>query len=435
MKHMKGGCRPNPWLAWLAAAVVACGAGARAELRGHGGPVRAVAITPDGRTAVSGSFDQSVIVWSIDGETALEVLRFHAGSVNAAVALADDRFATGGEDGRIALWRRGQSSPAGLIGGHAGPIAALAVSPDGRLLASASWDETVRVTDLADGRQREFAGHQGNVNGVSFTPDGRSVVSAGYDATLRIWPLDGGATPVVARLATPLHGVGAFGEEILTAGGDGRIYAVDPDGRVSREFPAHLTPITALAFSRDGRLLASAGIKGQVVVLERATGRVVIRLGETGAPAWSLAFTPDGRELLVGGGDRLIRRWNVSTGRLLGAAALPDDEPAIAAADERGARVFRACAACHTLTPDGGNRAGPTLFGVFGRRIATAPGYNYSEALRRLDIVWTAETVARLFEIGPNTYTPGTKMPEQTIGSAEDRAALVRFLEQATTRR
>ena len=79
--------------------------------------------------------------------------------------------------------------------------------------------------------------------------------------------------------------------------------------------------------------------------------------------------------------------------------------------DDPGAQVFRACVACHTLTPDEGNRAGPTLGGIFGRRIATAPGYNFSEALKRLDIVWTPETVSRLFEIGPQA----------------DHGALIRF--------
>ena len=67
-----------------------------------------------------------------------------------------------------------------------------------------------------------------------------------------------------------------------------------------------------------------------------------------------------------------------------------------------------------------------------GFRIATAPGYAYSEAFRTMDIVWTKETVAKLFEIGPNAYTPGTKMPEQTISSAEDRQALVDWLEKVT---
>jgi cytochrome c len=88
--------------------------------------------------------------------------------------------------------------------------------------------------------------------------------------------------------------------------------------------------------------------------------------------------------------------------------------------------------ACHALAPDQGNRAGPTLAGLFGRRIATLPGYNFSEPLKKLDIVWTPETVAKLFEIGPAAYTPGTKMPEQLITSEDDRRALVQFLERAT---
>jgi len=92
--------------------------------------------------------------------------------------------------------------------------------------------------------------------------------------------------------------------------------------------------------------------------------------------------------------------------------------------------VFRACVACHTLSAEEGPRAGPTLAGIFGRKIATLPGYNFSDALKKLNIVWTPETVSKLFELGPMTYTPGTKMPEQRIGSAEDRAALMGFLEK-----
>jgi cytochrome c len=100
--------------------------------------------------------------------------------------------------------------------------------------------------------------------------------------------------------------------------------------------------------------------------------------------------------------------------------------------DHPGARVFAACRACHALGAGEGPRAGPTLHGVFGRRIATAPDYAYSQALKWLDIVWTPETVSRLFEVGPSVMTPGTKMPEQRILDPADRAALVGFLERAT---
>src|SRR6185295_12016061 len=99
-----------------------------------------------------------------------------------------------------------------------------------------------------------------------------------------------------------------------------------------------------------------------------------------------------------------------------------------------GAQVFKACIACHTLRASEGPRAGPTLDGIFGRRIATLPGYDFSPGLKKLDIVWTPETLSKLFEVGPAAYTPGTKMPEQRVNSAEDRKALIEFLEKATNK-
>jgi cytochrome c len=108
-------------------------------------------------------------------------------------------------------------------------------------------------------------------------------------------------------------------------------------------------------------------------------------------------------------------------------------DPLAAYEGDPGAQVFRACVACHTLKADQGPRAGPTLSGVFGRRIATLPGYDFSPALKKLDIIWTPETVSKLFELGPSIYTPGTKMPEQRLGAA-DMAALVKFLQKATRR-
>lgn len=405
---------------------------AHAELRGHGGPVRALAVSPDGRLAMSGGFDQSSILWDLDQGAALKVFRFHDGAVNAVAALRDGRFATGGEDGRIALWRVGRDSPDQVIAAHEAPVVGLAVSPDGALLASASWDGTARVTALSGGGVRVLAGHQGNVNGVAFLPDGRPV-TAGYDATLRIWPKDEGS-PTVHQLTTPLNAVAAAPDgQIAVAGADGAVRLVQPDGAIVSTVETGPTPVIALSLSPDGSRVAAASIGGSVALIGRTEGKIAFTLVGPGLPVWSLAFRPDGDELLTGGTDRLVRRWSMRTGEHIGPVMLsrPDDV-LTQFRGERGAEVFQACAACHTLTPEGGNRAGPTLHGVFGRRIASLPGYNFSPALKERDIVWNAETIAKLFEIGPSRYTPGTKMPEQVIGSAEDRQALVRFLEKAT---
>jgi len=193
------------------------------------------------------------------------------------------------------------------------------------------------------------------------------------------------------------------------------------------------TPIISLAVSGDGKFVAAAGIRGSVTIIERAARKLARTLVGPGLPVWSVVFMPDSRTMLTGGADRMVRRWDATTGEPVGSLAMgaPED-PLAAYAGDPGADVFRACVACHTLSKDEGNRAGPTLAGLFGRRIATLPGYNFSDALKKLDIVWTPQTVAKLFEIGPAAYTPGTKMPEQRIGSAADRKALTDFLEKAT---
>ncbi len=403
-----------------------------AEWRGHGGPVRALAISPDGSRIMSGSFDQSAILWAPDQEAALAILRFHAGAVNAVAALPDERFATAGEDGRIAIWRGAEPIPVVVLEAHGGPIVGLAASPDGEAIASASWDGTARMTPLRGGPARVLEGHRGNVNAVAFSSEGR-LVTAGYDATLRIWPKEDGAGPLVITTPTPLNGVVAAPEgEIVTAGADGVVRIVTADGQVRAAIETQPSPIVALGVSRDGAKIAAANIGGAVAIIDRSAAKIAFSLVGPGPPVWAIAFTPDGRELLTGGGDGVVRRWNARSGEPVGAVATGRSSHSVASEEDRGARVFQACAVCHTLSPDGGNRAGPSLHGVIGRRIATLPGYAFSDALTHLDIVWTPATISRLFEIGPSRFTPGTKMPEQIIVNVDDRAALTRFLERAS---
>jgi len=280
---------------------------------------------------------------------------------------------------------------------------------------------------------RRFEGHQGNVNGVVFSRDGRMLISAGYDATLRLTPLDGVA-PRVIKLASPLNALAmAPLGEIAAGGADGSVFLLTQDGVLRLQIEAAEAPVIALAFSPDGARLAVAGPRGGIGVFEVASGKPVFTLNGPGLPVWSLGFTPDGRQILTGGSDRLLRRWDARTGDHLGPAALERPADPVAGLEGgRGAEVFRACVACHTLSPDGGQRAGPTLHGVIGRRIGSLPGYAYSSGFADHDIIWSKETIGRLFELGPAAYTPGTKMPEQRVTSSEDRAALVEFLESAS---
>lgn len=405
-----------------------------AQLKGHGGPIKSIAVSADGLFAISGSFDTSAIRWSLAKNTAEQVLRFHESAVNAVVVIPGGKLATGGEDGQVAIWNDGQPSPTTILKGHTAPVVALAASPDGKWIASASWDRSIRLTPVAGGETKVLQGHQDNVNAIAFTPDGRALVSAGYDLTVRVWPLAKLESPVTTQVPSPLNSIAIANDgEIVVAGADGKVYFLSPTGDVQGFVQAAERPIISLAASADGRFVAAAAIAGSVAIIERKDRKVLRTLVGPGLPVWSAVFTPDSKTLITGGNDRLVRRWNPENGEHLGEVAMRGPDNVLSAFEgDRGAEVYKACVACHTLSPDEGNRAGPTLHGIFGRKIATLPGYQFSDALKKMDIVWTPETVAKLFEVGPMAYTPGTKMPEQKISTEEDRKALIEFLLKTT---
>lgn len=413
----------------LGALPIAAPAGA-ADLRGHGGPVRAIALQEG--EAITASFDTTIIRWDLATGRARAVLRFHEGAVNTVIALPGGGVASAGEDRRVALWTRDGVAPSRVLEGHEAPVAGLALSPDGTRIASAGWDGMIRIWPLAGGEASRIEGHRGQVNAVAFTRDGL-VASAGYDGTLRLTPPDNPARGEVIEFGLPLNALVRAEDELVVAGADGALRFVDPASGRHEGLAVAEVPIVALAASADGAMIAAAGFRGALALVDRRSRRIVRRLSGPAFPLWSLAFSPNGAEILTGGADRLVRRWRVESGEPVNPVIEEATEARVKAFEAHpGAALFRACIACHTLSEDDGNRAGPSLHRLMGRRIAAAPGYAYSPALRGLDIVWSKETVARLFEIGPNAYTPGTKMPEQTISSAEDRAALVDFLEQAT---
>src|SRR3984893_4567973 len=212
---------------------------ARAQLRGHGGPVRALAVSPDGSAAISGSFDTSIIRGPMTRSAAEQVLRFHDSAVDAVLLLNDGGIASSGEDGRIAIWKKGQAEPGSVFEGHTARVGALAKSPDARSLASPSWARTAGIGPLTgSGEPRVFEGHTQNVNAVAFTPDGVALVTAGYDATVRITPPGGSGAPDVTTVPTPLNAVSTGpGGEIASAGGDGSVYLISSAGARESEIP------------------------------------------------------------------------------------------------------------------------------------------------------------------------------------------------------
>jgi cytochrome c len=396
-------------LAWLAGIVPL----SAQDLRGHGGPVRALAVDAAGQI-VSGSFDRRAIVWN--GAVATRISGDHEGAVTAVLPLAQGRFATGGHDGRVMIWGEGPEPLYAQIW-HPLPVGALAALGDG--LASAGWEGRIALWP-GMGMPQMIDAHQGQITGLVSYRDG--LASVGADMSLRIWRTNGEMITQI-DLPAPPSALATDGRALVVASPDGTLRIVEQDSTI-REVAVSERPLLSVAVG-EGRV-AVGGTTGQVWLIDPQT-LVASDAIETGqGPVWALAIK-DG-VLLTGGNDGLIRRWSLDGSALGQGAGAPDTT----LMNPRGAQVFRACAVCHTLTPDDGARAGPTLHGIFGRRIASLPGYSYSQALRDMDIVWTAQTISELFEHGPHLYTPGSRMPDQRVPSEEDRRALIQFLETAT---
>ncbi len=399
---------------WLAVLLVAALPAAAQDLEGHGGPVRALAADAQGRV-ISGSFDTRSIVW--DGATARQIMRYHEGAVTAVLPLAQGRTATAGQDGRVVIWGL---SPEPLYAAVLHPLPVGALAPFAGGLASAGWEGRIALWD-GGAPPRYIDAHEGQITGLVAFQGG--LASVGADLRLRLWSAQGTLVSQL-DLVEPAAALATDDTALLLASASGTLRRIGPDGTTLREVAISPRPLLSVA-QVEGRV-AVGSIDGTVWLLDPLTlePQAVIETGQ--GPVWALAFAQGA--LLTGGNDGMIRRWTLE-GKALGTGGDTADPTLVS---PRGAQVFRACSVCHTLTPEDGARAGPTLYGIFGRPVASAQGYPYSEALGALDIVWTAQTVSELFELGPDAYTPGSRMPEQRIPSAADRRALITFLETAT---
>jgi cytochrome c len=190
--------------------------------------------------------------------------------------------------------------------------------------------------------------------------------------------------------------------------------------------------VLSLAVPPTAEWVAAGDAEGFLTVWDRS-GKLLRRWRAHGGPAWALAMAGPGK-LLSAGADGLVRSWPIDADGPSGSDVAPDAPPlaALATSSDPGERLFAKCASCHTLTPEGGNKAGPTLHGLFGRRAGSVAGYPYSPALRNSAIVWTEQTVDRLFALGPHIVTPGSKMPLQRMADPSERAALIGYLRRQT---
>lgn len=242
------------------------------SLVGHTDTVLAVAFSPQGDRLASAGADTTIRLWSAAELTTTQRLAQHVAFVNA-VAFSPDgtRLASAGGDGMVLLWDAitGQAVDGFQLESSAN---ALAFSPDGRQLAAAGDDGAIFLLETASNTEPAlWARHDGPVYAVAFSPTGDQLASAGFDLTIRLWQTD------------------APGSEL-------------------RQLAGHRDTVTALAFHPRGDWLASASFAGEVFLWDLSTGEIAQQFPHD-QPVWAVAFTPDGRGLVTGSDDNILRWW------------------------------------------------------------------------------------------------------------------------------
>jgi WD40 repeat protein len=325
---------------------------------GPGGSVNAVAFSPSGQLLANADADGTIRLWDRSTGQApdapLEADDDAVGGVSeVAFSATSQLLASANANGTMLLWDLATGRAVRIQVEPVSPTAlpqeevsldvrAAAFSPDGKLVATADPDGTVRLWSAVTGSEVDAALPAGNgsrgVTGVAFSPDGQRLASADANGTLRLWKMTGRAVGArLLTLASPRGVTGiAFspdGQLLATASMDGMVRLWDPaTGRaVGAPLPADRGPgggVTGVAFSPDGQLLASADANGTVrlwdLVTRQPQGAPLAADTGPGGGVTAVAFSPDGKLLASADADGTVRLWDPLTGQPEGAPLIVD---------------------------------------------------------------------------------------------------------------
>ncbi|BAY62896.1 protein kinase [Calothrix brevissima NIES-22] len=259
--------------------------------------IHSLAFSPDGKILASG--DEKIIkLWDLNSQKVLTTLSAHSQAVKSVNFSPDGKIlASASDDRSIKLWDISTSEEICTLLGHSHAVKSVAFSPDGKILASGSWDKTIKLWDVNTGEAiSTLNGHQLQVNSVAFSPQGQILASASFDRTVRMWKL-------------------LNNDVLLASNNTTKEFKNRPNCTLLGILSGHAWAVLTVAFSPDGKILATGSDDNTIKLWQVNTGQVITTLLGHSWSVVAVAFTIDGTMLISASRDRTVKLWQVSTAK------------------------------------------------------------------------------------------------------------------------
>jgi len=292
-------------------------------LKGHSSEVYAVAITPDGKKAISGSKDNTCIIWDIISGEAIKTLMGHTNLVSAVAILPDGKKAISGSyDNTCILWDIISGEAIKTLNEHTDAISAVAITPNGKKAISGCDDNTCIVWDIISGEAIKTLGeHSLGVSAVAITPDGKKAITGSFDNTCIVWDIISGkaiktlkehSKSVVAVALTP------DGKKAISGSIDNTCIVWDLiSGEAIKTLIGHYFGVMSVAITPDGKKAISGSCFGICFAWDIISGAAIPTLKGHTELVRSIAITPDGKKAITGSRDETCIVWDIINGEVI----------------------------------------------------------------------------------------------------------------------